>query len=136
MEYFELYAMNYDIDKMEYILDLDGYSYYMMNMLDYLIGNTDRHWGNWGLLVDNQSSKPVRLYDLMDFNKAFQSYDTIEGANCLTSGKKQTQKEAALEAVSKIGLNQVDEICPEWFKEDGKRTMFFKRLELLRQCGV
>ena len=25
----------------------------MMNILDYLVGNTDRHWENWGLLVDN-----------------------------------------------------------------------------------
>lgn len=22
--------------------------YYMMNIVDYLVGNTDRHWGNWG----------------------------------------------------------------------------------------
>ena len=28
----------------------------MMNILDYLVGNTDRHWENWGLLVDNETS--------------------------------------------------------------------------------
>lgn len=63
--------MNHEIDKMEYILKLDGYSYYMMNVIDYLIGNTDRHWGNRGLLVKNETNQPVRLYDLMDFNKAY-----------------------------------------------------------------
>lgn len=134
MENFEIYALNHDMDKMKYILNLDGYSYYMMNILDYLIGNTDRHWGNWGVLVDNETGNPVRLYDLMDFNKAFGAYDTIDGANCLTSEKKQTQKEAALEAVSKIGLNQVKEIEPEWFEDGQKYNMFMERLEALKQC--
>ena len=40
----------------------------MMNILDYLVGNTDRHWENWGLLVDNETNRPIRLHDLMDFN--------------------------------------------------------------------
>ena len=70
----------------------------------------------------------------MDFNKAFGAYDTIEGANCLTSEKKQTQKEAALEAVSKIGLNQTREIESTWFKDSQRYTMFIQRLELLKQC--
>ena len=38
----------------ESILKLDAYNYYMMNIIDYLTGNTDRHWGNWGVLVDNE----------------------------------------------------------------------------------
>lgn len=29
----------------------------MMNIVDYLIGNTDRHWGNWGFLVNNANNK-------------------------------------------------------------------------------
>lgn len=136
MENFEIYAMNHDIDKMQFILKLDGYSYYMMNILDYLIGNTDRHWGNWGFWVDNKMNKPVRLYDLMDFNKAFQAYDKIEGANCLTTEKKQTQKEAAIEGVLKVGLNQIKEIETEWFEDDKKRTMFLERLNLLRQYDI
>lgn len=131
MEHFEIYALNHDMDKMEYILKLDGYSYYMMNILDYLIGNTDRHWGNWGMLIDNKTNQPIRLYDLMDFNKAFQAYDQIEGANCLTTETTQSQKEAAIEAVQKIGLNQVEEISPEWFTDDAQREMFCRRMELL-----
>lgn len=136
MDAFEIYAANHDINKMNYILKLDGYSYYMMNVLDYLIGNTDRHWGNWGFLVDNRTNKPVRLYDLMDFNKAFQAYEGIDGANCLTTEKKMTQKEAAVEAVRKVGLNQIREVLPEWFVEDKKRNMFFERLELLKNVLV
>lgn len=134
MEHFEIYCMNHNIDKMEYILDLDKYSYYMMNIIDYLVGNTDRHWGNWGLLVDNETNKPVRLYELMDFNKAFHAYDTIEGANCLTSGKKQSQMEAAIEAVQKIGLNQRKEIETQWFHDNSQWEMFTKRLNVLKNA--
>lgn len=132
MENFEIYAANRQINKMEYILNMDGYSYYMMNILDYLIGNTDRHWGNWGMFVDNETNTPIRLYDLMDFNKAFGAYDTIDGANCLTSGKIQSQKEAAIEAIKQIGLNQISEISPQWFADDTRREMFFKRLDILQ----
>lgn len=139
MEYFEIYATNHDINKKEFILNLDGYSYYMMNILDYLIGNTDRHWGNWGMLIDNESNEPVRLYDLMDFNQAFHAYDTIEGANCLTildaganTEKNQSQKEAAILAVSKIGLNQIKEIPEGMLQGTGVGKMFFERLRILR----
>lgn len=132
IEHFGIYAMNHDMNKMEYILELDGYTYYMMNILDYLIGNTDRHWGNWGVLIDNRTNKPVRLYDLMDFNKAFNSYDNIEGANCLTTEKKQSQKDAAIDAVKMVGLNQISEVSPQWFKNQAQKKMFFERLDLLK----
>ena len=109
-------------------------SYYMMNILDYLVGNTDRHWENWGLLVDNETNQPIRLHDLMDFNRAFQQYDTLDGANCLTVGKRHlSQKAAAEEAVRKVGLNQVDELDdtafaahPEWGKALKKRLDILK----------
>jgi len=42
----------------------------MMNIVDYIVGNTDRHLGNWGVLVNNSNNKPVRLYDLMNFKQA------------------------------------------------------------------
>ena len=135
MEYFQVYAANHEIDTMEYISQLDGYSYYMMNIIDYLVGNTDRHWGNWGLLVDNSTNQPIRLYDLMDFNKTFQIYDTLEGANCLTVSARMTQKEAAIEAVKAIGLNQIREVDSKWFTDIAVRTMFEKRLALLKAQG-
>lgn len=134
-EAFEIYAVNHEIDPIQYILKLDGYSYYMMNLLDYLIGNVDRHWGNWGFLVDNKKNKPIALHPLMDFNLSFQSYEDIEGANCQTvMPLRMTQKEAALEAVQKIGMHQVAEIQKNWF--DGREKdydMLMHRWELLRQ---
>lgn len=115
---YDVYCTNHDWNTLDKILELDAHGYYMMNILDYLVGNTDRHWGNWGLLVDNETNRPIRLHDLMDFNRAFQQYDTLDGANCLTVGKRHlSQKEAAMEAVRKIGLNQFVDVAVDIFPE-------------------
>lgn len=132
MKHYEFYLINRGMNKMEAILELDAYSYYMMNIIDYLIGNTDRHWGNWGVLVDNTTNMPIRLHDLMDFNKAFGAYETIEGANCLTTERRLTQKEAAIEAVREVGLNQIKNVEDAWFTDYEVKKMFFSRLEVLK----
>lgn len=134
MEAFEVYALNHGKSAKKGILSLDKHNYYMMNIVDYLIGNTDRHWGNWGLLVCNSNNKPIRLHDLMDFNQAFHAYDTMEGANCQTMfGEKWNQKEAAIRAVEKIGLNQISEVKKAAFEELQQfYEMFCKRLALLQ----
>lgn len=46
-----------------------------MIVFDSLICNTDRHYGNFGLLVDNKTNKPIRFAPLFDngqslFNRA------------------------------------------------------------------
>ena len=134
MEAFEIYAANHDRNTKKEILSLDRHNYYMMNIVDYLIGNTDRHWGNWGVLVRNSDNKPVRLHNLMDFNQAFHSYDNIEGANCQTLfGEHMNQKAAAIMAVEKIGLNQISQVREESFCELPQfYEMFCKRLEILK----
>lgn len=134
MEAFEVYSVNHDRNTKKYILSLDKHNYYMMNIIDYLIGNTDRHWGNWGILIRNSNNKPVRLYDLMDFNQAFNSYDDIEGSNCQTMfGEHVNQKDAAIKSVEKIGLNQIKEVSKLYFDELPQfYNMFCKRLELLQ----
>ncbi|MDE7204045.1 MAG: hypothetical protein K2O91_19635 [Lachnospiraceae bacterium] len=134
MEAFEIYAQNHDMETERYILNLDPHNYYMMNIVDYLVGNTDRHWGNWGVLVDNTDNRPVCLHKLMDFNQAFHAYDQLDGANCQTVfGKHMTQKEAAVQAVTKIGLNQVREIDKTIFAELPQLyDMFLQRFNLLK----
>ena len=130
---YDVYCTNHDWNTLDKILELDAHGYYMMNILDYLVGNTDRHWENWGLLVDNQTNQPVRLHDLMDFNRAFQQYDTLDGANCLTVGKRRlTQREAAVEAVKKIGLNQLHPVSSDALLTQKDRSkMFSARLHFL-----
>lgn len=95
------------------------------------------HPENWGLLVDNKTNEYISLYPVMDFNQCFLSYDNIDGANCQTVYPRRiTQREAAIEAVQKIGLPQINAMDMSAFgdmKEEAK--MFQLRLnELL--CWV
>lgn len=133
-EYVDIYCQNHDINKMDFVLKKDAYSYYMMNVIDYLIGNVDRHWGNWGFTVDNKTNKLGKLYPLMDFNKAFLSYDTIDGALCQTTDRRISQKQAAIDAVQKVGLNQVKNVEKNWFNDKKTAEMFFERLAVLRNA--
>ena len=135
---YDVYCTNHDWNTLDKILELDAHGYYMMNILDYLVGNTDRHWENWGLLVDNETNKPVRLHDLMDFNRAFQQYDTLDGVNCLTAGKRHlNQREAAVEAVQKVGLNQIGPVDGVVFAEhENWKEKFQRRLSVLKNSEI
>ncbi len=132
---FEICSGNHGRDTRQCILQLDSYNYYMMNIIDYLVGNTDRHGENWGVFVDNSNNKPICLHKLMDFNRAFDSYGTMEGADCQTVfGMNMTQKEAALQAVGEVGLNQVREVEESLFAYFPQYYgMFVRRLALLKQ---
>jgi len=54
---------------MEYIKDL-GKEYYeaLLDMIVYdaIILNTDRHYGNFGLIIDNKTNKPISFAPLFD----------------------------------------------------------------------
>lgn len=132
---FDIYACNHDLDTLEICKKLDPETYYGMNILDYLTGNTDRHPENWGFLVDNRNNKVVSLYPVMDFNQTFLAYDTLEGARCQTVFPEIiSQREAAIEAVKCIGLRQVKEMDMRKFGDmDKEASMFKRRLEELKK---
>ncbi|MCD8120614.1 MAG: hypothetical protein LUE29_14255 [Lachnospiraceae bacterium] len=135
---FDIYALNHDLDTLEMCKTLDPIAYYGMNILDYLVGNTDRHPENWGFLVDNRTNRCVSLHPLMDFNQSFLSYDAPDGANCLTVfPARMTQREVAVEAVSRIGLRQVREVDVSWFGGRVEEAqMFMWRLEELKKDTI
>lgn len=132
MEFTEIYALNHDTSRVEMIEKYDLYGFHMMNIVDYLVGNTDRHWGNWGFEIDNRTNLPTKLHALMDFNKAFLGYDHLEGARCMTTTDRVSQMEAALRGVHCVGLNQTGEVKREWFSCEAEWQMFNRRLEVLR----
>lgn len=136
MEAVEVYCLNHDRDPEVFVLAQDPYQFHMMNLIDYLVGNTDRHWGNWGFLVANATNTLCGLFPLMDFNKSFLAYDTLDGARCQTiRSRRLTQREAAIEAVRAVGLNQIHDVQRSWFKDNACAEMFFRRLELLQQTA-
>lgn len=133
MEHLEIYAANHDMRCEDIALKHDPYGYYMMNIIDYLTGNTDRHWGNWGFMVDNRTNRLLKLHPLLDFNQTFRAYDNMEGARCQTSESPKSQLEAAIDAVKMIGLNQIAEVKKDWFDDDATWQMFSNRLALLME---
>lgn len=137
----EIYAANRGTTLQQIVIRQDEYSYHMMNIIDYLVGNTDRHWENWGFWVNNRNNRLGKLHPLMDFNRAFRSYDTEDGAKCLTADRNMSQKDAAILGVRKIGLNQrtgLPEDLPGLFRPLNNLTgmrleiLFARRLELLK----
>lgn len=124
---FDIYACNNDLDTLEVCKEIDPETYYGMNILDYLTGNTDRHPENWGFLVDNSTNEYISLYPIMDFNQCFLAYDNIEGANCQTVlPKRMTQREAAIEAVKCVGLKQIREMDMSKFGDMKKEALMFQ----------
>lgn len=131
---FEVYTTNRDRDVIAECIALDAVGYYGMNILDYLVGNTDRHMENWGVLIDNQTNTPLRLYPLMDFNQCFLAYDRLDGAKCLTVNGHMTQLEAAIEAVKHIGLRQIKDVDMGLFSGmEQESEMFSRRLAELKK---
>lgn len=132
---FDIYACNHGLDTLDVCRSIDPNTYYGMNILDYLTGNTDRHPENWGFFIDNNTNKYFSLYPVMDFNQCFLSYDDLEGANCQTVlPDRMTQREAAVEAVRKIGLRQIKEVDVSIFGSMEKEAeMFRNRLAELRR---
>ncbi len=132
---FDIYACNHNLDCIAECERLDSITFYGMNILDYLTGNTDRHPENWGFLVNNATNEYISLYPLMDFNQCFLAYDNLDGASCQTLfPRRLTQREAAIEAVKKIGLLQIHEMDMSAFgdmKEEAK--MFQCRLQELKK---
>ncbi len=143
MEYVEIYAVNREKDAYEMALTHDPVGYHRMNIVDYLTGNTDRHWGNWGFWVDNKTNKLGKLHSLMDFNRCFRSYDSLEGARCLTSTKNISQKDAAYIGVQAVGLGLIHPLPENLESFFGKINrifnmrldiMFKQRLDILFQA--
>ena len=130
--HYEIRCANHGRKALSAVRKLDAYGYDMMNVIDYLVGNTDRHWGNWGLWVDNRTNRPISLHPLMDFNKAFLAYDTEDGALCQTTAEKISQREAAVQAVRRVGLNLLRPLDDVRFPDEQTKTMFFTRLQILQ----
>ena len=125
---FDIYACNHDLNTIDVCIELDPINYYGMNILDYLTGNTDRHPENWGFKIDNRTNQYISLYPIMDFNQCFLSYDQLNGANCQTVfPRKMTQREAAIEAVEKIGLRQIHEMDMSKFRKPAIQSLWMEK---------
>lgn len=63
------YSRNGKLAELESFLKADS-GYFKMFIVDYLLNNTDRHTGNWGVYFDANSGKIIKLHPLFDHNLA------------------------------------------------------------------
>lgn len=77
-------------------------AYYFMNLADFLVGNTDRHWGNWGFLFNEEGIQEYA--PLMDFNHSFEAELNTPCLPEIIRGKQCTQFEAAIEALNHVDI--------------------------------
>lgn len=75
-----------------------------MQIADYLVGNTDRHWENWELWFDD--NRKLSMGKLMDFNHAFEATeDTANLPYQVVYSETVSQEKAAIDAIRKRNLH-------------------------------
>lgn len=113
-------SQNYDINT-------QCYEYDIMNLCDYLVGNSDRHQDNWGYLF-NDKREIVGFAPIFDFNHAFEASELYYCIPEQLSGRNISMIDIAKEVIKKhnIHLNPL--------LETDKYTRFInRRIALLNQ---
>lgn len=92
------------------IIDVDDTikNFWKMFIVDSLIGNTDRHNGNWGFVKDNETGK-------ITFSPIF------DCGSCLNP----LLEDADLEKLDEVELKNLALDCYSCLKEDGKKINYF-----------
>lgn len=108
-----------------YDIDTSYYEYSIMNLCDYLVGNSDRHQDNWGYLF-NDRREIIGFAPIFDFNHAFEA---SENSICLPEqllGRSISMINIAKEIVNKY------EIRLKTLSETDEYTAFVnKRIKML-----
>lgn len=99
MYYFKKYYERNGMDLQEWLSCQRDY--YVMLIVDYLLNNTDRHLGNWGVLFDTNTGEVLGLHPLFDHNLAM--YLTGSSTSKVIDGM--TLQECARMAKNKVFLS-------------------------------
>lgn len=131
----------------EYVKNL-GENFYQelldMIVFDAIILNTDRHYGNFGLIIDNKTNKPISFAPLFDHgaslfvyamdNDEFQSIDSlIQYANTRTAIMYSDFVETAKAYMTKNQIEKIKKLINFKFKKHSKYNLNDKRLKLIEK---
>ena len=110
-----------------YDINTNCYEYDMMNLCDYLVGNSDRHQDNWGYIY-NDTREIIGFAPIFDFNHAFEA---SELSYCLPEqliGRNILMIDIARQIIKKysIDLAAVSEI-DEYTEFVNKRILMLKQ---------
>ena len=115
-----------------------------MIVFDAIILNTDRHYGNFGLIIDNKTNKPISFAPLFDHgaslfvyamdNDEFQSIDSlIQYANTRTAIMYSDFVETAKAYMTKNQIEKIKKLINFKFKKHSKYNLNDKRLNLIEK---
>lgn len=129
-EDFAIYADRNGINDFEFVAENFPKAYYNMIAADYILGNDDRHVGNWGFWVNNDTGKIIRPYPLMDHDHAFNN----EKLYCQTMEHDIFLEDAAKMAIIKepISLSVLQDKKPDTISETDW-DFVLKRVSVLEQ---
>ncbi len=102
-DYYSIFRMNQNLSFKDDLESTFRRDLEIMILADYLVGNTDRHSRNWGILYSLEEKNgccrfvPLRLSFLYDFDHAFESSGQDVCQPYLLIGKRISQEEAAKE---------------------------------------
>ena len=131
----------------EYVKNL-GEDYYQelidMIVFDAIILNTDRHYGNFGLIINNKTNEPISFAPLFDHgaslfvyamdNDEFQSIDTLlEYANTRSAVMYSDFVETAKVYMTKNQIEKIKKLINFRFKKHSKYNLPDKRLKLIEK---
>lgn len=127
-EEYRSYCIHNGRDFKKEILLMDAEMIHRMNIVDYLISNSDRHVGNWGFYMDNDTGIIEGCHPLFDHNRAFDEMDMQEadgGKNALFPDY--SKKECAQYAVRNCGFEIHDKIPRTVFSSRKHYHSFMER---------
>ena len=107
---------------------IDSEMFYKTIIIDYLIANSDRHGGNWGFYMNNQTGRIACMHPLFDHNNAFDNafMDDLNGGLCqLIPGK--SQRESALYAMKHCDFRCTKPVTRDLFLDDKMYETFMRR---------
>ena len=91
-EDYQIYCDRSNLDPYSVLMTENRKAYAQMQVADFVLNNSDRHEGNWGFYVDNNSGDILKLHPLLDHDHAFSASEVLYSQ---TSEKKMTLLEAA-----------------------------------------
>ena len=95
------YCAHNQLNFQDFILEIAKEDVLKMCIIDYIIGNPDRHLRNWGFIQDDSTGNLIGLAPLFDHDRSFEETDEMKS---LIFPEK-TMKEIALEAAKIIDIS-------------------------------
>ena len=115
-EDFRVYQAYHDIDEFDALKPWMK-QVHQMNVADYILGNSDRHEGNWGFLIDNETGEIAQFMPLMDHDHAFSNEELIcqpfDGELSLEEAARKGMSETSVDVGAVLSMLKPDCITDE-----------------------